>query len=94
MRTLVESPEFQALYGSVFRVTNAATVKLMNDKQGWAFASSTRGVGTGERADYVLCDDLHNVKDVESDVVRQETIRFFRSLSVLALTIWTRAVWS
>jgi predicted phage terminase large subunit-like protein len=35
-------------------------------------------VGTGERGDVVILDDPHNVKEAESQVVREETVRWFR----------------
>jgi phage terminase large subunit-like protein len=53
-------------------------IKVTNEAQGFKFASSIGGVGTGERADRILCDDPHNVNKAESDVVRTSTVRWFR----------------
>jgi len=49
-----------------------------NTRTGWKLASSVGGVGTGERGDRILLDDPHNVKDAESETVRNETTRWFR----------------
>lgn len=77
-RDLVRSKDFQDMYGDVFTITADGKIKIQNDKSGWQLASSVRGVSTGERADVLRADDLHNIKDSESDVVRQETVRWFR----------------
>src|SRR5438445_2110850 len=76
-RDLVTSEPYLALYGDV-RLRNKTTLKVHNSRTGWKLASSVGGVGTGERGDRVLCDDLHNVKDAESATVRDETTRWFR----------------
>jgi len=76
-RDLVRSSEYQALYGDRFTLTSEGVEKVANDKTGWRYASSVGGVGTGERADRVVCDDGHNIKDGESDVIRSKTVRWF-----------------
>lgn len=75
---LLESREYQELYGDRFTLREAGKVKVSNDKTGWKLASSVGGVGTGERGDRVLLDDPHNVKEAESETVRSETVRWFR----------------
>ncbi len=77
-RDLMISPEYQELYGDRFKLRKIGETKVTNDKMGWKLASSVGGVGTGERGDRVLLDDPHNVKEVESDTVRDETVRWFR----------------
>ncbi len=77
-RDLISSPEYQELWGHVFSLTTDGKIKVTNDKTGFKFASSVGGVGTGERADRVLTDDAHNVHQAESDVVRENTVRWFR----------------
>lgn len=76
-RDLVTSREYQALYGDRFALTAVGVEKVANDKTGWRFASSALGVGTGERADRVVLDDPHNIKDGESDTIRNKTVRWF-----------------
>ena len=88
-RDLVTSVEYQQLYGlrkiddksnetSGVRLRNKTTLKVMNTKTGWKLASSVGGVGTGERGDRIVIDDPHNVKESESETVREETVRWFR----------------
>ena len=77
-RDLIRSREYQRLYGHVFRLTEDGKIKVSNDKTGFKFASSVGGVGTGERADRVLCDDPHHVAKAESEVIREGTVRWFR----------------
>lgn len=75
--TLISSDLYQALWGDKFSLIRDSQVKVENDKTGWKIASSVGGVGTGERARYVICDDLNNIKDVESKITRDETNRFY-----------------
>jgi predicted phage terminase large subunit-like protein len=77
-RDLIRSAPFQELWGKHFQIIKDGAVKITNDHTGWKLASSVGGVGTGERGDRVLLDDLHNVKDIESETIRQETTRWFR----------------
>lgn len=77
-RDLLLSPDYQEMWGDEFSLRKIGETKITNDKMGWKLASSVGGVGTGERGDRVLLDDPHNVKEVESDTVRQETVRWFR----------------
>ena len=76
--TLISSPEYQEMWKDRFAITALGMVHVANDKMGWKFASSVRGVGTGARGHRVIFDDLHNVKEAESDTVRHETVRWFR----------------
>jgi hypothetical protein len=74
---VIRSPEFQKLWGDRFEVTRDTVTKPENNKSGWKLASSVGGVGTGERGDRVIADDPNSIKSVESDVVRNETNRWF-----------------
>lgn len=77
-RDLICSPEYQALWGDRVEVRTVGVQRVANTATGWKMASSVGGVGTGERGDRVICDDPHNVKEAESDVVRSETVRWFQ----------------
>lgn len=77
-RDLMTHPRFQAMYGERVRLTKIGETKVSNTSHGWKFATSVGGVGTGERGDRIILDDPHNIKDSESEVVRNETVRFFR----------------
>lgn len=74
---LLNSPEFKAMYPGIDLVLDGSE-KVQNAKHGWKLATSVGGVGTGERGDRVILDDPHNVKESESELVRRETIRWFR----------------
>ena len=52
-------------------------VQVGNDKTGWKLATSVGGVSTGARGTRILIDDPNSVKDSESDLVRDETNRWF-----------------
>lgn len=78
LRDLILSQEYQNLYGKRFHLTNFGVTKLMTNKTGWKLATSVGGVGTGERGTRILLDDPHNVKESESEKVRNETVRWFR----------------
>lgn len=77
-RDLLISQKFQELYGRDFKMRKIGEEKVSNSKTGWKLATSVGGVGTGERGDRIIVDDPHNVKESESDTVREETVRWFR----------------
>jgi predicted phage terminase large subunit-like protein len=77
-RDLVTHPDYRALYGEHVQVVKKGDLKVSNKQHGWKLASSVSGVGTGERGNRVILDDPHNVKEAESEQVRQETVRWFR----------------
>lgn len=75
---LIQSPEYQELYGRHVTVTKEGVARISNSARGWKFATSVGGVGTGERGDRILADDLHKVSEAESELVREDTTRWFR----------------
>lgn len=77
-RDLLLNQDYQRLWGDRFGLKEIGKIRVSNDKTGWKIASSVGGVSTGERGDRVLLDDPHSVKESESDVVRAETVRWFR----------------
>jgi len=77
-RDVLLSQDYARLWGDRFSLTKKGEELVSNDKTGWKIASSVKGVSTGERGSRVLFDDPHNVKEAESDPVRQETVRWFR----------------
>jgi predicted phage terminase large subunit-like protein len=77
-RKLVMSDKFKELWGEKFKLEKEGEIKITNDKTGSKFASSVKGIGTGERGDRVVIDDPHDVHKSESDVVRTDTVRWFR----------------
>lgn len=77
-RDLLLSRSFQELWGHVFKLRKIGETKVTNDKTGSKLATSVGGIGTGERGDRIICDDAHNVKEGESERIREETVRWFR----------------
>lgn len=77
-RDLIMHHDFQAMYGDLVKLRKTGETKITNAKHGFKLATSIGGVGTGERGDRIILDDPHNVKESESDTVREETIRWFR----------------
>lgn len=75
-REIVESPLYQRLWGSRFKIKNNAVEYIENDRTGFKQALSIHGSATGHRGDYLLLDDPHNVKDGESDARREAALRF------------------
>ena len=77
---ILSSRRYRELWGGSVGLPTFAlgSRKVANLQTGWKIASSVGGVGTGERADRVIIDDPHNVKMAESEVVRKETVRWFR----------------
>lgn len=77
-RDLIIHDSYQVLWSNRVRLVKVGATKVTNTRKGWKLASSVGGVGTGERANRILFDDPHNIKEAESEVVRQETVRWFR----------------
>jgi predicted phage terminase large subunit-like protein len=77
-RTLVTSEKYRAMWGDKFELEKEGEIRLTNTKTGSKFASSVGGIGTGERGDRVILDDPHSVSQSESDIIRNDTIRWFR----------------
>ncbi len=78
-RQLISSDLYRAMWSGSYGFSKDSfnVTKVGNDKTGWKIATSTEGVGTGERADTVVGDDLHNVRDGESEAMRKSTLRYF-----------------
>ncbi len=64
---------YQSLWGDVVQIEKTGVTKIATKQTGWKLATSVGGVGTGERADIVLIDDVNNVKEAESQAVRNAT---------------------
>ena len=54
-RTLIQSKQFQELWGHRFKLASDSKIKISNDHQGWLLASSVGGITTGERGDILRC---------------------------------------
>jgi len=77
-KKLVTSERYRDLWGERFALEKEGEIKITNSRTGSKFASSVKGIGTGERGDRVVIDDPHDVHKSESDIVRTDTVRWFR----------------
>lgn len=75
-RRLIQSKWYQERWGGVYRLAGDQNVKgrFDNDKMGYRLASSVGGSITGEGGDRLIADDPHNVKEAESDAMREGVI--------------------
>lgn len=78
-RNLISSQIYQEAWGTRFKIAGDqnAKVRYDTDKTGFKIATSVGGLGTGERGDRFIIDDPHNVKDTESDAVRESALQWF-----------------
>lgn len=78
-RRLIESPWFQEMWGSRFKLTSDQNTKIRfdNDAHGYRLATSVDGALTGEGGDVVVVDDPHNVREAESEAVRNSVLSWW-----------------
>jgi len=78
-RRVIDSPLYQERWGNKFNLTSDQNTKIRfdNDKGGYRICTSVDGMTTGEGGDIVVIDDANNVKDGESDTVRNATNQWF-----------------
>jgi len=78
-RRLIESRWYQRLWGDRFRLVSDRNTKghFENDKGGYRMASSVDAKATGFGADILVADDPHLVKEAESDLVREDTVKWW-----------------
>lgn len=73
-RRIIQSEEYQELWGHVFALTGDGKIRITNDKTGFKFATSFGGVGTGERGHRVLLDDPHKLQATQQTPEARESI--------------------
>jgi predicted phage terminase large subunit-like protein len=80
-KAIMRDPKYMRLFPHVRIDQNRTSDENFgNTNTGWCIATSTGGVGTGERADRVICDDLHSVSTAESDAIRGQTLHWWREV--------------
>lgn len=81
-RRIIQSRWYQRHWGHMFRLTSDQNTKIRfeNNKTGYRIATSVDGVSTGEGGDYLIVDDAHNVKKVESDIERDAAITWWHEV--------------
>lgn len=78
-RDILVSRTYRDMFGDRFTLIKKGEEYVNNNATGFKVATSVGGVGTGERADRVILDDPHNVKEAESDTIRESTVEWFAS---------------
>lgn len=78
-RRLIESPWYQQRWADRYALTSDQNTKgrFDNNRSGYRIATSVGGTVTGEGGDRIICDDPHNVGEVESDTVRNSVLDWY-----------------
>jgi predicted phage terminase large subunit-like protein len=78
-RRVIESDWYQSRWGVRVALAKDQNRKTMfeNTRRGVRRAASIGGGATGKGGDWIICDDPHNVSDAESDVKRNDAIRWW-----------------
>lgn len=79
-RRVIQSPWFQQRWGHLFALTKTLEERYENDKRGYRISTSVEGTATGEGGDILITDDINNVKDSQSDAIKEKTLRFWRQV--------------
>lgn len=74
---LIQSRWYQEHWGDRFRMIRESAGHIENDKGGYRMASSVDAKATGYGADILVADDPHLVKEAESELVREDTVRWW-----------------
>lgn len=78
-RDIIKSDEYQALFGSLFKIRNDADGKgfFQNNKGGFRLSKTTGANITGHKGLFILVDDPQNPKTAESEVKRKDAITYY-----------------
>ena len=78
-RNIILSELYQKIWGNRVKISADQNAKGRFDNMatGFKIATSVAGLGTGERADRIILDDLHSIKESESEARREAVIQFF-----------------
>jgi hypothetical protein len=75
-RRIIQSQWYQERWGYVFNLEYDQNQKTRfeNSESGYMIATSIDGMATGDGGDRIICDDPHNVREIESEVKTQRVI--------------------
>ena len=78
-RRLIQSPWYQERYGHVFHLSGDLNQKKRfdNNRNGYRLATSVGGTATGEGGDKIVVDDAHNMKEINSDTIREGVLTWW-----------------
>lgn len=80
-KLLITSDWYQRHFGEKYQLTKENERRLENSKLGYRIATSTGGVGTGERVHVAVNDDLLRANDARSDLKREQAIEHMKAMS-------------
>lgn len=77
-RRIIQSPWYQQRWGDKYQLAGDVNLKthFENTHMGFRIATSPDGIATGEGGHIQVIDDPHNVKEAESDAVREGTLQW------------------
>lgn len=78
-RRIIQSQWYQSRWGTVYQLSGDQNLKhrYENTKTGFRIATSVTGSNTGEGGDRIVADDPHNVRDGESDLMRETVLQWW-----------------
>ena len=78
-RALIQSQWFRNHWSSVLRLPNEGNLKteFMNTARGHMIATSVGASATGRGGNFLICDDLINPEQANSDALRSSSLRWF-----------------
>ena len=74
---IIKSKMYQGLFGNLYRIKHGSAMKIENSMQGTRLSVSVGSSTTGEGGNFVMCDDPHNITQIESPAVRASAIRWW-----------------
>ena len=89
---LIQSPEYQALWGDRVKVVSDSKGLVETSRTGWKRTTSTHSGTTGHRGDRILIDDANDPNNVESEAVRGATIHWLTEVMPDRLNNLSRGV--
>lgn len=81
-RRVIESDRYQRHWGNRYRLQTDQNVKTHyeNTKRGYRISTSTGGTTTGRGGDFLVADDPHNLKTIQSQAERESVIGWYRQV--------------
>lgn len=78
-RRLLDSQWYQQRWGHVFALTTDQNVKqhFENDQRGYRIATSVGASVTGFGGEVLVIDDPHNLKEIDSDIIRHGVLDWY-----------------
>lgn len=78
-RRLLGSPWYQVRWGDRFTLVGDQNQKTRyeNNQTGYRLATSVDGLTTGEGGDFIVIDDAHSIKQVESELIRKSVLVWY-----------------